>query len=250
MFSKTITNSSQFLMMPPSAQNLYFHFGMNADDDGFCEYFGIMRMTDSKPDDLRVLEARQFVKIFDDKVLVILQWKDNNYIQADRYTPSKYLKIFKNDLKLLANINGKPCIQNVSKMDTQVRLGKVRLGNIYIDHFERFWKAYPKKVGRKPAQKKFSTLKEEVMPKIFEELEKQKLSKQWREGFIPNPLTWLNQERWNDETPPLTREQEARALVEQCRPQFGDNAEEAAMFKFSAKYGNEEMLKYKGIFKL
>lgn len=116
--------------------------------------------------------------------------------------------------------------------------------------FERFWTAYPKKVGRKPTQRKFSTLKEEIMPKIFEELEKQKLSKQWREGFIPNPLTWLNQERWNDETSPITREQEAHALVEQCRPQFGNDAEEAAMFKFSAKYGNEEMLKYKGIFKL
>lgn len=47
-----------------------------------------------------------------------------------------------------------------------------------------------------------------------------------------------------------SREQEARQMVEQCRAKFGNDAEEAAMFKFSAKYGNEEMLKYKGIFHL
>ena len=39
MFSKEITNSSKFLMMSLSAQALYFHLGMNSDDDGFCEHF-------------------------------------------------------------------------------------------------------------------------------------------------------------------------------------------------------------------
>ena len=110
-------------MMPQSAQNLYFHLGMNADDDGFCEHFTIMRMTDSKPDDLRILQAKGFVKIFDDKVLIIIDWKENNYIKKDRYTPSKYLKIYKEELKKLSS-----GIQNGYKMDTQVRLGKVRLG--------------------------------------------------------------------------------------------------------------------------
>ena len=91
MFSKTITNSSRFLMMPQSSQNLYFHLGMNSDDDGFCEHFTVMRMTDSKPDDLKVLQAKGFIKVFDDKVLVIIDWKENNYLRSDRYTPSKYL---------------------------------------------------------------------------------------------------------------------------------------------------------------
>lgn len=124
MFSKSITNSSQFLMMPQSSQNLYFHLGMNADDDGFCEHFSIMRMTDSKPDDLKVLQAKGFVSVFDDKVLVITDWKENNYIQKDRYSPSKYLEIYKAELKALSS-----GIQNVYKTDTQVRLGKVRKGN-------------------------------------------------------------------------------------------------------------------------
>lgn len=111
-------------MMPQSSQNLYFHLGMNADDDGFCEHFTIMRMTDSKPDDLKVLQAKGLVSVFDDKVLVIRDWKENNYLRSDRYTPSKYLAIYKDELKRLSS-----GIPTVDKMATQVRLGKDRLGN-------------------------------------------------------------------------------------------------------------------------
>lgn len=35
MFSKTIINSDLFLDLPSSAQNLYFHLSLNADDEGF-----------------------------------------------------------------------------------------------------------------------------------------------------------------------------------------------------------------------
>ena len=126
MFSKTITNSSRFLMMPSSTQALYFHLGMNADDDGFCEHFTIMRMTDAKPDDLRILQAKGFIKIFDDQVLVILDWRENNAIRKDRYTPSRYLQIYKEELKKIGleigqlpavnhlATNGQPAVANRS----------------------------------------------------------------------------------------------------------------------------------------
>lgn len=133
MFSKTITSSSQFLMMPQSSQNLYFHLGMNADDDGFCEHFAIMRMTDSKPDDLRVLSGKGFVNVFDEKVLLILDWKENNYLRSDRYTPSKYLEVYKQEIAELSQIKDNVYkldttgIPNVHQMDTQVRVGKDRI---------------------------------------------------------------------------------------------------------------------------
>lgn len=109
--------------MPQSSQNLYFHLGMNADDDGFCEHFALMRMTDSKPDDLKILQAKGFVTVFDDRVLVISDWKENNYLRNDRYSPSKYLEIYKEELKGL--VSGIP---NCNQRDTQVRLGKDRIG--------------------------------------------------------------------------------------------------------------------------
>lgn len=140
MFSKEITNSSSFQMMSPSAQSLYFHIGMNADDDGFCEIFTVVRMTESKPDDLRSLHERNFIYIVDNHVAIVKDWHENNYIQADRYTQSKYLEnekfssIYKTimvektkHLQRYDKINSQ-CIQDVSKVDTQVRLGKVRLG--------------------------------------------------------------------------------------------------------------------------
>jgi hypothetical protein len=123
MFSKTITNSSQFLMMPQSSQNLYFHLGMNADDDGFCEHFTIMRMTESKPDDLKILQAKGFINLFDDKVLVIIDWKENNYLRSDRYTPSKYLEVYKEEIQRLTS-----GIPEVDKVATQDRIGKDRIG--------------------------------------------------------------------------------------------------------------------------
>ena len=118
-------------MMPQSSQNLYFHLGMNADDDGFCEHFTVMRMTESKPDDLSVLQAKHFIKIFDDRILIIRDWKENNYIRSDRYTPSKYLQIYKNELKLLAKESHNSGIPNVNQM---VDPDKIRLDKISIEN--------------------------------------------------------------------------------------------------------------------
>lgn len=157
MFSKTITNSSQFLMMPQSSQNLYFHFGMNADDDGFVEHFTIMRMTESKPDDLAVLNERGFVKIFDTKVLIITAWKENNYIRQDTYSPSKYLQIYKNEVKLLGKTSQKTRPRLVNGTATQDRIGKDRIGK---DNITKVIQDKPVEYGKPEINKLLDTLKE------------------------------------------------------------------------------------------
>lgn len=70
--------------------------------------------------------------------------------------------------------------------------------------FDRFWEAYPKKVGKGEARKAFARLKVsgELLDRMLAALTRQRVSDQWnRENgrFIPNPATWLNQERWSDE---------------------------------------------------
>lgn len=70
--------------------------------------------------------------------------------------------------------------------------------------FAEFWQAYPKKVGKASCLKAWLKLKPnaELFERIMDALEKQKASDQWqREAgrFIPNPLTWINQGRWDDE---------------------------------------------------
>ena len=104
MFDKTITNADDFLEMPDSSQNLYFHLSMNADDDGFVNNWkSIMRMTGHKEDDLKVLIAKQFIIPFDSGVIVIKHWRINNYLRNDRYIETKY-KEEKNKLIIDSNL--------------------------------------------------------------------------------------------------------------------------------------------------
>lgn len=72
------------------------------------------------------------------------------------------------------------------------------------DSFSRFWSAYPKKVAKAAARKAWDKLKpdEDLTATILSAIEAQKAGEQWRKNggqFIPNPATWLNGERWNDE---------------------------------------------------
>ena len=66
MFNKAVTNNDNFLEMPASSQNLYFHLSMNADDDGFIDNWkSIIRMIGAKEDDLKILITKQFILPFE-----------------------------------------------------------------------------------------------------------------------------------------------------------------------------------------
>jgi len=71
--------------------------------------------------------------------------------------------------------------------------------------FDAFWSAYPKKVGKDAAKKSFARVKVELSVLLMA-IEKQKHSEQWTKDngqYIPNPATWLNQGRWEDELPEI-----------------------------------------------
>lgn len=126
MFAKTIVLSDAFLDMPLSARCLYFTLGMLADDDGFVNSpKSIMRQAGASTDDLNLLMAKRFILAFDSGVIVIKHWRIHNYIQKDRYKESKYIEE-KAALTLDQNGAYTECIQDVSTLDTQVRLGKER----------------------------------------------------------------------------------------------------------------------------
>lgn len=121
MFSLKIVDSDAFLDMPQSTQLLYFHLSMRADDDGFVgNPKKVMRMIGSSEDDYKVLIAKRFILNFESGVVVIKHWKIHNYIQTDRYQPTQYLEE-KKTLETKENGAYTDRIQDVSKMDTQVR---------------------------------------------------------------------------------------------------------------------------------
>lgn len=69
MFSKDVIDSDRFLDMPPTAQNLYFHLGIQADDDGFVSSpKRVKRACGAADDDLKLLEKKGFIISFESGV--------------------------------------------------------------------------------------------------------------------------------------------------------------------------------------
>jgi len=142
MFSLRIIDTDEFLNMPLSSRLLYYDLSMRADDDGFVgSPKKIMRFVGATEDDFKVLCSKQFLIPFETGVCVIRDWKIHNYIQNDRYTETHY-KIEKAQLKQDENGAYTKCIQDVSSLDSQVRLelgkdrlelGKVRVKNKELD---------------------------------------------------------------------------------------------------------------------
>lgn len=156
MFSLDVIDTDNFLDMPLSAQGLYFHLGMRADDDGFiASPKKITKLINASNDDLKLLIAKGYLLPFESGVVVIRHWRQNNYVKGDRYKNT----IYQNEKKQLCATNNiydfvdnmdisgiqnekqlePDCNKTGTKMepdwnqqgtktDTQVRLGKVSIG--------------------------------------------------------------------------------------------------------------------------
>lgn len=91
MFSNEIVKSDRFLDMSISAQCLYFHLGMVADDDGFVgSPRAVARQVGCNIDDLKNLAEKNFIICFESGVILITDWNLNNYLRPDRYMPTQY----------------------------------------------------------------------------------------------------------------------------------------------------------------
>lgn len=132
MFAKTIIDSDAFIDMPLSAQALYLHLSMRADDDGFVNNpKRIQRMIGAADDDMKLLIAKSFLIPFENGIVVIKHWKVHNYIRSDRYTPTVYQEeknLLTVEKSRVYTVGIPSDIPNGYQMDTQYRLGKDRLG--------------------------------------------------------------------------------------------------------------------------
>lgn len=228
MFAKTIIDSDAFLDMPLSTQSLYFHLSMRADDDGFINNpKKIQRMVGCGDDDLKLLMAKRFILVFDSGVIVIKHWKIHNYIRNDRYKPTLYQEekaelaeknskayTFKTEVVESENRLGIPDDNRMGyQMDTQVRLGKDRLGkdkkknsvepsSTMPELFEKVWQTYPKKTNKKKAREQFlKKFKTEEDLESFKKGYKDYLAYiKLNDWYHPQELfRWIRDDRYNDE---------------------------------------------------
>lgn len=91
--SSKITESDPFYALPESAQALYLHLNMQADDDGFINNAAsVSSRFKGGAAALKKLVEKRFVLKFDD-VYVIKHWRISNSLKNDRLKPLSYASI-------------------------------------------------------------------------------------------------------------------------------------------------------------
>ena len=95
MFHRLVVESDKFLDLPIGAQALYFHLGMQADDDGFVNGPRLITRQLRRPyKDLQALIDSGFLLDFDG-IVVITHWRMANYWKTDRLQLPRYTDIAK-----------------------------------------------------------------------------------------------------------------------------------------------------------
>lgn len=91
MFDIELVKSDKFLDMPQSSQALYFHLGMDTDDEGFVSNpKSIMRILGVTDDSMKILIAKGLVINFNSGVIVVTDFHQNNYLDSSRSRPTKH----------------------------------------------------------------------------------------------------------------------------------------------------------------
>lgn len=127
MFSLDVCDTDRFLDMPASTQNLYFHLGLRADDDGFvASPRKIVAMTNCSNDDFKLLVTKNYIIPFESGVCVVKDWKINNFVRPDRYKPTLYTA----EKQLLETT---PPTVGIPDDIPAVSTGKDRLGEVSIE---------------------------------------------------------------------------------------------------------------------
>ena len=195
MFSIDVTETDSFLEMPLTAQALYFHLAMRGDDDGFVSNpRSIMRVAGCSENDLKTLAESGYIITFQSGVIVISDWKVNNYLRGDRYKTT----VFKNELSMLEETANKRYvlahgaerstvgIPNDNQVATQYRVEKSRVavvdktaaaaaGSLADSDLAKIVQQYERTIGQFPRsaldklQNYRSSIPTEVICKAFDE---------------------------------------------------------------------------------
>ena len=95
MLTKKVTDDDNFMSLSSSAQALYLHLSMSADDDGFSNQVAIsMFKAHASVQDLEALLEKRYIYQFENGVIVIKHWRMANALRKDRYTPTAFQEEF------------------------------------------------------------------------------------------------------------------------------------------------------------
>lgn len=198
MFSKDVIETDDFIdNLTLSAQALYMHLCMGADDDGFVDSANRIRKSiESSQSDFDLLMEKGYLLKFPNGTIVISHWRTNNYIRKDRYKATMH----QTELSQLGFIDGRYVLKECSASVQNPTISNNSFNN-GVQKFEEFWKAYPRKEHKSLAESQYAM---EVMHGISEDMliasakkyasEKAGSEKQ----FIRCPDTWLKDALYAD----------------------------------------------------
>jgi hypothetical protein len=264
LFDRAIIETDKFLNISLSAKALYFLLGMEADDEGFVSPNRVMRLYGSELGDLKNLIDTGLVIPFKSGVVVITDWKENNWLDSRRIKPTQYQE----ELKLLKLDNNKYLL-------SECLAGAKREEYSIVEHSREEKSIEEEKcLAEKSIEEKKERKSSRFAPPSLQEVSEyikansynvdanQWLdfyeSKGWMVGKSPMKnwqaavRTWAQRNIDKPRLDPLT--ELAKSLVREGVARYGDDdpGYHWAMNNFSRQTGikNDGMLKYKHIFKL
>ena len=164
MFTKKVTDDDNFMSLSSSAQALYLHLSMSADDDGFCNQVSLsMFKAHASVQDLQALLEKRYIYQFESGVIVIKHWRMANALRKDRYTETA----FQEELAMLKlKKNGSYTMSEIDENDDGCRLvagwlpqnskeknivDYVRKEEVFtapsFDEFKAYWQEYCRERG-------------------------------------------------------------------------------------------------------
>ena len=138
MITKKVTDDDNFMSLSSSAQALYLHLNMSADDDGFNNQVNVsMFKAHASIDDLKALLEKRYIYQFENGVIVIKHWRMANALRKDRYTPTAFQEELKQlglkengSYTMLGNQLATKRQPTGNQLATQIRLDKVSIDEV------------------------------------------------------------------------------------------------------------------------
>ena len=206
--------------LPPNAKLLYGEITALCNEKGYCwatnRYFAELYEVSNTSISIWIskLKDQGFISV------------EMEYKKGSKEILNRYIKILNDPIKENLNTpikenlkDNTTVINNTLNNKTVVSINRKKHDLLqqpksvsYSNQFEAFWKLYPKKTGKKFAYtcyQKARMSNDILLPAVKEQIR----SKQWQRGYVPNPSTWLNQGRWDDEV--MEEKSEVRIEMEE-----------------------------------
>lgn len=231
MIDPNIWQSEDFAKLSSFSKLVFIGLFSNADDEGRgrAKPVYVKSMLFPYDDDIRVTDVEKSLsEIAANMSITFYNHDGSEYYSLDNWNkwqkverPSKsVIPLFGDDSAIIRGTVGE---QSCPREEKEVKEEEKEEKDARARRFAVFWSSYPRKTGKVKVEQKFNKLNpnEELFETMLNALEAHKASAQWQKEngqFIPNPETWLNQRRWEDETttstsPPPRRGSEYDGII-------------------------------------